>query len=398
MLREIAEIGNSFEATTIKGEQSMDEYKVGGLSDLFSKSSSGGADIIDELFQSNETNSTSPENSHQPLIENSPPEAKKQQKKKAAEKHEKKDEEEEEEDEVKYTQPSKKYKVRHEELNRQQPKNEETERRTVFVGNLPTDMTSKKLKRHFQPFGAIETIRFRGAARPDLKTTKKQAIIQKKFHEKRSSLIAYIRFTELESAQKSLKLNGSTLDDKVIRVDIAFKPAKEDSKVDQSRAVFVGNVPFDVTEDDVIAHFSKCGKIDNVRIVRDAKTGIGKGFCYVNFIKRNGVKIAVELMNGTTLSGRELRVNKSVERPKKTLKLVPDLKSKGGTFPHKKEHVAKITQQKTVVFKKKKADLKPSYEGYKAAKAQNSVKAKKKSKARGQMMTKKNKMIAKQFG
>ena len=375
----------------------MDQYKVGGLSDLFSKSSTND-DIIDELFQRNETTTTIPENVPQSLKEEiSSPETKKHKKKKA-EKNEKKDEEEE--DEVKYTQPSKKYKVRQEELNRQQPKNEETERRTVFVGNLPTNMTSKKLKRYFQPFGPIETIRFRGAARPDLKTTKKQAIIQKKFHEKRSSLIAYIRFTELESAQKSLKLNGSTIDDKVIRVDIAFKPAKEDNKVDQSRAIFVGNLPFDITEDDVITHFSKCGKIDNVRIVRDAQTGIGKGFCYVNFIKRESVKIAADLMNGTTLSGRELRVNKSVERPKKTLKLVPDLKSKGkGSFPHKKENVAKITQQKTVVFKKKKADLKPSYEGYKADKAQNSNagKAKKKSKARGQLMTKKNKMIAKQF-
>ena len=373
----------------------MDQYKVGGLSDLFSNPSSD-PEAIDELFQKNETTSTtSPENvddqSPKDLSETKKHQTKKDKKKKKADV----EDDDDLNDEVKYTQPSKKFKVKQEELNRKQPKNEETERRTVFVGNLPTDTTPKTLKKHFQAFGQIETVRLRGAARPDLKTTKKQAIIQKKFHEKRNSFIGYVRFVDVESADKSLKLNGTTIDDKVIRVDIAFRPAAEQSKVDQSKAIFVGNVPFDISEDDVITHFSKCGKIDNVRIVRDAQTGIGKGFCYVNFIKRASVKMAVDLMNGTLLAGRELRVNKSVERPKKTLKMVPDLKKPKGSFPHKKETVAKWAQQKTVVHKKKKADLKPSYEGFKAATSQD-TKPKKKVKA-GQIMSKKNKMIAKQF-
>merc|ERR1712049_87532 len=98
---------NSFE--TNSRITSMDQYKVGGLLDLFSKSSTND-DIIDELFQRNETTTTIPENVPQSLKEEiSSPETKKDKKKKA-EKNEKKDEEEE--DEVKYTQPSKKYKVR----------------------------------------------------------------------------------------------------------------------------------------------------------------------------------------------------------------------------------------------------------------------------------------------
>ena len=43
----------------------------------------------------------------------------------------------------------------------------------MFVGNLPTTCKKQELKRIFGVFGKIEAIRFRCAARPDLKTTKK---------------------------------------------------------------------------------------------------------------------------------------------------------------------------------------------------------------------------------
>ena len=39
----------------------------------------------------------------------------------------------------------------------------------------------------------------------------------------------------------------------------------------------------DIEEEAVRGHFADCGTIDNVRIVRDAKTSLGKGFCYISF-------------------------------------------------------------------------------------------------------------------
>ena len=47
--------------------------------------------------------------------------------------------------------------------------------------------------------------------------------------------------------------------------------------------MFVGNLPFDVQDEDLYSHFSRCGEIEFVRIVRDKKTNIGKGFGYVQF-------------------------------------------------------------------------------------------------------------------
>ena len=55
----------------------------------------------------------------------------------------------------------------------------------------------------------------------------------------------------------------------------------------------------------------QCGAISSVRIVRDAATGIGKGFGYVNFASEDSVEIALTL-NGSELDGRQIRVSRWV--------------------------------------------------------------------------------------
>ena len=47
--------------------------------------------------------------------------------------------------------------------------------------------------------------------------------------------------------------------------------------------MFVGNLPFDVQDEDLYRYFLRCGDIEFVRVVRDKKTNIGKGFGYVQF-------------------------------------------------------------------------------------------------------------------
>merc|ERR1711988_81918 len=76
--------------------------------------------------------------------------------------------------------------------NKTKVRDKEQEERTIFIGNLPSNVSKKTLNGIFAKIGKIETIRLRGAARPDLKTTKKQAIIQRSFHENRHNIIAYI--------------------------------------------------------------------------------------------------------------------------------------------------------------------------------------------------------------
>ena len=94
---------------------------------------------------------------------------------------------------------------------------EQKEKRTIFVGNLPAKVKKPSLKKLFSKFGKIETIRLRCAGRPDMKTTKKVAVIKQNFHEDRQNICAYVRMSSVEEAEACCSLNGSALDGLTIR-------------------------------------------------------------------------------------------------------------------------------------------------------------------------------------
>lgn len=64
----------------------------------------------------------------------------------------------------------------------------------------------------------------------------------------------------------------------------------------------------DAEEDDLWKIFESCGPISSVRIVRDSRRGIGKGFGYVNFKNSDSVTLALEMEN-VTFKDRELRIS-----------------------------------------------------------------------------------------
>lgn len=71
--------------------------------------------------------------------------------------------------------------------------------------------------------------------------------------------------------------------------------------------MFIGNLTFDIQEEPIWKLFSECGEVVNVRIIRDSKTNLGKGFGYVTFKERSSVALALE-MKDTLVNKRKLRV------------------------------------------------------------------------------------------
>lgn len=69
-----------------------------------------------------------------------------------------------------------------------------------------------------------------------------------------------------------------------------------------------------MSEEDVRAHFAKFGVIQNVRLVREPKTFIGKGIGFVMFTKEEELRAAIK--EGIKFKGRELRLKKATD-PKK---------------------------------------------------------------------------------
>lgn len=192
--------------------------------------------------------------------------------------------------------------------------------RTVFLANVSTLAISskkarKKLLAHMANFlpdlpkppegtppHKVESLRFRSTAYTGSSLPKRAAYAKKEIMEATTKgTNAYVVYSNAYAARAAVKiLNGSVVLDRHLRVDGVAHP----SKIDHRRCVFVGNlgfvddesllvetdemlrkrskIPADI-EEGLWRQFNKVGTVESVRVVRDEKTRVGKGFAYVQF-------------------------------------------------------------------------------------------------------------------
>ncbi|KAL2125276.1 hypothetical protein VTJ04DRAFT_1641 [Mycothermus thermophilus] len=231
--------------------------------------------------------------------------------------------------------------------------------RTVFLSNVSVEaITSRKAKktllRHLasvldkeaDPPQKIESIRFRSTAFESAGIPKRAAYIKKEVMAATTkSTNAYVVYSTQAAARLAVsKLNGTIVLDRHLRADSVAHPAP----IDHRRCVFVGNLsfvddesvyttkvdeegkevttkrkrtkePMDVEEGLWRVFGEKAGKVENVRVVRDPATRVGKGFAYVQFYDGTAVEAAI-LLNGKKfppMLPRELRVTRC-KAPHKT--------------------------------------------------------------------------------
>ena len=79
--------------------------------------------------------------------------------------------------------------------------------------------------------------------------------------------------------------------------------------------IYVGNLPFSATEDDVRALFEKHGSVESVKLINDRETGRPRGFGFVE-MSSSDAQTAIAQVNGFNMGGRPLRVNEAQERPR----------------------------------------------------------------------------------
>jgi RNA recognition motif-containing protein len=72
--------------------------------------------------------------------------------------------------------------------------------------------------------------------------------------------------------------------------------------------LYVGNLPYKLSEDELKAKFAEAGNVLSVRIITDANTGRSKGFGFVEMENQQMAEKAIEVLNGADLQGRALRV------------------------------------------------------------------------------------------
>ena len=222
---------------------------------------------------------------------------------------------------------------------------------TVYVGNLPTDYTNKKLKKLFKDIGEVKSVRIRAVSTSKAKVP--AHMVLKNRITSVNSLYGYVVFSDIKHTKTAVeKLNGCLIDNHHITVDSCDKTHK-----DSKSTVFVTNLHSNVAEEGLREFFSECGAITKVHIVSDRVTGSSKNFGFVTFQEKSGLVLALK-KQGEELEGRNVVVRKAnpkhqkLEGSKRTIHKTPKgvVKSKkhfSSKNQHKnKEKFASVTKSK----------------------------------------------------
>jgi RNA recognition motif-containing protein len=78
-----------------------------------------------------------------------------------------------------------------------------------------------------------------------------------------------------------------------------------------SKKLFIGNIEWSTTEEDLKELFGQYGEIEEAIIIKDRMSGRSKGFGFVTFAEDADADKAIEALNGHDLNGRELVVNEA---------------------------------------------------------------------------------------
>jgi cold-inducible RNA-binding protein len=79
--------------------------------------------------------------------------------------------------------------------------------------------------------------------------------------------------------------------------------------------IFVGNLSFRTTQEELLAAFSQYGNVERVNIVTDRDSGQSRGFAFVEMSERRDAETAISQLNGAELNGRTMNVNEARPKP-----------------------------------------------------------------------------------
>ncbi|MGQ4807526.1 hypothetical protein NKDENANG_00878 [Candidatus Entotheonellaceae bacterium PAL068K] len=84
--------------------------------------------------------------------------------------------------------------------------------------------------------------------------------------------------------------------------------------------IFVGNIPFSVTDDDLRRLFEEYGVVDRTTVITDRETGRSRGFGFVEMPNADEAQTAIAELHGSEMRGRTLTVNQARPREPRELR------------------------------------------------------------------------------
>jgi RNA recognition motif-containing protein len=84
------------------------------------------------------------------------------------------------------------------------------------------------------------------------------------------------------------------------------------------RKLYVGNLPYSVTEEALTKKFSAFGQVESAKLISDRDTGRSKGFGFVEMGSDSEAKAAIDGLNGVDYDGRPMKVNEAKPQQKRS--------------------------------------------------------------------------------
>jgi RNA recognition motif-containing protein len=176
----------------------------------------------------------------------------------------------------------------------------ERERFTLFVGNLPFDVSNDKIKEIFEKYGIVELVTM---------PLKRESMQPRGF--------AFVDMSSPEELDAAIAgTHEMVFGDRILWVmkfmpkdQLEEKPRKIDDRVEPGmKKIYVGNIPFEATKEDMEQLYEPFGAVAEVFIPRNGQTGTGRGFAFVT-MKEEDADQAIEATNGIEYGGRTLVVS-----------------------------------------------------------------------------------------
>ncbi|CAB9522689.1 29 kDa ribonucleoprotein A, chloroplastic [Seminavis robusta] len=173
---------------------------------------------------------------------------------------------------------------------------EEAERHTVFVGNMPFDTNNDALLELFSQHGDVKLVS-----------------IPKNDDTGLSKGFGFVDMASQEECQAAIdNLNGSEFNGRTLRVNPSLpkdKAKKQARKTDDgTQKLYVGNLPFESSQEDISELFSKYGKVTDCYLPMNPETGAPRGFAFVT-VDKEVAQQAIEELNGIEYNERTLVVS-----------------------------------------------------------------------------------------
>ncbi|MBN2227045.1 MAG: RNA-binding protein [candidate division Zixibacteria bacterium] len=82
--------------------------------------------------------------------------------------------------------------------------------------------------------------------------------------------------------------------------------------------IYVGNLPYNTSEEDLRQAFESFGEVTNVNIIKDKFTGESRGFGFVEMASKDEAQAAISGLSGTEMGGRTLNINEARPRTERS--------------------------------------------------------------------------------